>query len=120
MHADNTTAAYGVLRTLIRTTRAAHIATTILRAVWPATGALPLWETLRDSQGARTALAGINAGVVGLLLAALYDPVWTTAIHSRADFGLALASFILLAVWKTFPVFVVAFSAVGSWLLASG
>ena len=83
-------------------------------------GALPLWETVRNRQGARAALAGVNAGVVGLLLAALYDPVWTTAIRSRADFGLALASFILLAFWRVSPVLVVAFSAAGGWLLASG
>jgi chromate transporter len=82
-------------------------------------GALPLWETLRGGQGARAALTGINAGVVGLLLAALYDPVWTSAVGSRADFGLVLASFILLAFWKVSPVLVVAFSAVGGWLLAS-
>ena len=83
-------------------------------------GGLRLWETVRNSQGARAALAGVNAGVVGLLLAALYDPVWTTAIRSRADFGLALASFILLAFWRVSPVLVVAFSAAGGWLLASG
>jgi chromate transporter len=83
-------------------------------------GALPMWGALAGRHDTQAALTGINAGVVGLLLAALYDPVWSSAIHSRADFGLALASFILLAFWKISPVFVVAFSAVGGWLLASG
>src|SRR5699024_8761555 len=49
-------------------------------------GALPFWEDLRRRQGIQTTMAGINAGVVGILLSALYDPVWTSAIHSRADF----------------------------------
>ena len=83
-------------------------------------GALPMWAAQRGRHGTQAALTGINAGVVGLLLAALYDPVWSSAIHSRADFGLALASFILLAFWKISPVLVVAFCAVGGWLLASG
>ncbi len=83
-------------------------------------GALPLWQALRTRHGIQAALSGINAGVVGLLLAALYDPVWTSAIRSRADFGLALAAFVLLAFWKVPPVIVVAFSAAGGWLIASG
>ena len=45
---------------------------------------------LRHRAGIQTAMAGINAGVVGILVSALYDPVWTSAIHSKADFGLAL------------------------------
>jgi chromate transporter len=83
-------------------------------------GALPLWQALRGRRGIQAALSGINAGVVGLLLAALYDPVWTAAIRSRADFGLALAAFILLAFWKISPVVVVVFSALGGWFMASG
>ena len=82
--------------------------------------ALPLWQTLRESRGTRAALTGVNAGVVGLLLAALYDPVWLAAIKSRADFGLALMSFILLAFWKVSPIVVVVFAAVGGWLLSFG
>jgi chromate transporter len=83
-------------------------------------GALPLWETLRSRPGIQAALTGVNAGVVGLLLAALYDPVWTGAIHSRADFGLALTAFVLLAFWKISPIVVVGLSAFGGWLLTSG
>ena len=55
-------------------------------------GALPFWEQLRGSTRARSALAGVNAAVVGLLLAALYQPVWTSAIHQPRDFGLAVAA----------------------------
>jgi chromate transporter len=83
-------------------------------------GALPLWEVLRGRREIQAALTGINAGVVGLLLAALYDPVWTSAIHSRGDFGLALMAFLLLAWWKVSPVIVVALSAAGGWLIAAG
>ena len=59
-------------------------------------GALPFWDSLRRHAGVRPAMAGVNAGVVGLLLSALYDPVWTHAIQGRTDFGLALAAFGLL------------------------
>ena len=63
-------------------------------------------------------MRGINAAVVGLLLAALYHPVWTSAIHAPADFGLALAAFGLLTLWSTSPWLVVAFAAVGGSALA--
>jgi len=66
-------------------------------------GALPFWEPLRRSLHAQAALAGVNAAVVGLLLAALYHPVWTSAIHSGADFGLALAAFVALVFWRAPP-----------------
>src|SRR5262249_1931718 len=56
-------------------------------------GALPFWEGLRRRPGVQAALRGINGAVVGLLLAALYDPVWKSAIQRPADFGLALAAF---------------------------
>ncbi|MCD0417002.1 chromate efflux transporter [Rubrivivax sp. JA1024] len=74
-------------------------------------GALPFWDTLRRRDAVRAAMAGVNAAVVGILLAALYDPVWTTAIGSRADFGLALAAFGLLAWGRVSPVIVVALGA---------
>ena len=66
-------------------------------------GVLPLWQRLRASHRFRSALAGINAAVVGLLLAALYDPVWLSAIHQPADIALALAAFAMLAWWKAPP-----------------
>ena len=81
-------------------------------------GALPFWETLRQRDGIQRAMAGINAAVVGVLLAALYDPVWTSAIRSPADFGLALAAFGLLVYARVSPVLVVALAAVAGWLLA--
>src|SRR5262249_38304626 len=81
-------------------------------------GALPLWEELRRRHKIQAALTGINAGVVGLLLAAFYDPVWTSAIHSHADFGLALIAFVLLAWWKVSPVIGFVLSAAGGWLIS--
>jgi chromate transporter len=66
-------------------------------------GALPLWNALRGRPALRSALAGINAAVVGLLLAAFYDPVWTAAIHTPRDFALALAALLLLQIGKAPP-----------------
>jgi chromate transporter len=81
-------------------------------------GALPFWDALRARPGVQAALRGVNAAVVGLLLAALYTPVWTSAIHGPADFGLALAAFGLLVLWKTPPWLVVVLTAAGAGLLA--
>lgn len=81
-------------------------------------GALPFWEPLRRNPHAQAALAGVNAAVVGLLLAALYNPVWTSAIHSGADFGLALAAFVALMFWRVPPWAVVLACGVGGALLA--
>lgn len=81
-------------------------------------GALPFWEALRQRDGVQRAMGGINAAVVGVLAAALYDPVWTSAIQSKADFGLAVAAFGLLVHGKVSPVVVVALAAVAGWLLA--
>jgi len=75
-------------------------------------GALPFWDVLRQRDAIRNAMAGVNAGVVGILLSALYDPVWTSAIHGRADFGLALAAFGLLVYARISPMLVVLFGAV--------
>lgn len=81
-------------------------------------GALPFWEPLRQRDGVQRAMAGVNAAVVGVLAAALYDPVWTSAIHSKADFGLALGAFGLLVYGRLSPVLVVALAAVAGLLLA--
>lgn len=83
-------------------------------------GALPFWDGLRRHARARAALGGVNAAVVGLLAAALYDPLWTSAIASRADFGLAAAAFAALAFWKVPPWLVVAATAAGGWALGGG
>ena len=82
-------------------------------------GSLPFWDTLRQRQAVQSTLAGINAGVVGILLAALYDPVWTNAVGSRADFGLALAAFGLLVYARWSPLLVVALAAGAGWAMAT-
>jgi chromate transporter len=83
-------------------------------------GALPFWDALRRIGAIQNALLGVNAVVVGLLLAALYDPVWTSAILSPADFGLAIAAFTLLVFWKTPAWLVVILTALGGWVLHAG
>jgi chromate transporter len=82
-------------------------------------GVLPFWDALRTRAAFQAALRGINAAVVGLLLAALYHPVWTSAIHGPADFGLALAAWGLLTRWGVPPWLVVAFAAAGGWALGA-
>src|SRR5262245_25631244 len=81
-------------------------------------GALPFWEELRRRAAAQAALAGVNAAVVGLLLAALYNPVWTAGIASAGDFALAAAAFLLLFMWQTPPWLVVMLCAAGGAALA--
>ncbi len=83
-------------------------------------GAMPFWDALRRVGAVRNALLGVNAVVVGLLLAALYNPVWTSAILSPADFGLALAAFTLLVFWKTPAWLVVILTALSGWALHAG
>ncbi|WP_103733773.1 chromate efflux transporter [Pseudomonas sp. GZJR-8] len=70
-------------------------------------GALPFWANLRKSPRTQAALAGVNAAVVGLLLAALYQPVWTSAIYNVYDVALALLALVALMVWKLPPWLVV-------------
>jgi chromate transporter len=81
-------------------------------------GALPFWEQLRHSSRTQAALAGVNAGVVGLLLAALYNPVWTSAILAPQDFGLALIALVALMFWKAPPWLIVLGSGLIGWLLS--
>jgi chromate transporter len=81
-------------------------------------GALPFWDALRRKEWAQATLRGVNAAVVGLLLAAFYHPVWTSAITGTADFLLGAAAFLLLFVWKTPPWLVVTFCAIGGEALA--
>lgn len=75
-------------------------------------GTLPFWHGLRARSDARAAMAGINAAVVGLLAAALYNPVWVSAVQSSADFAVAAAAFVLLVVWRAPPLLVVLACAV--------
>ena len=78
-------------------------------------GTLPWWNALRRLEPTRRAMLGVNAAVVGLLLAALYDPVWTGGIRSAGDFILAVAAFALLASWKAPPWLVVILGAAAGW-----
>ncbi|MFN7104730.1 MAG: chromate transporter, partial [Pseudorhizobium sp.] len=75
-------------------------------------GVLPFWDRFRRYPLAQAAMRGANAAVVGILGAALYSPVWTSAILAPHDFALALAGFLLLVVWKVPPWIVVALTAV--------
>lgn len=73
---------------------------------------MPFWDRLRERRRVRAALTGINAGVVGLLAAALYHPVWTSAVTSPIAFGVVLAGFTLISAWRVNPVVVVGLCAV--------
>jgi chromate transporter len=77
-------------------------------------GGVPLWRLLRGHPAFQAALRGVNASVVGLLLAALYDPVWTTSVLAPEDFAIAVTAFGLLALWKAPPWTVVVFSALAA------
>ena len=80
-------------------------------------GILPFWDQLRRNLRMQAALAGVNAAVVGLLLAALYQPMWTTAIRGPGDVALALAALVALVFWKLPPWLVVAATAGLGWVL---
>jgi chromate transporter len=74
-------------------------------------GPLPFWDNLRRQTWARSAMRGVNAAVVGLLLAALYNPVWTAGIANGTDFAIAATAFLLLFMWQTPPWLVVVLCA---------
>lgn len=76
-------------------------------------GALPFWDTFRSQRAVQATMRGVNAAVVGLLGAALYTPVWTSAVRSAADFGIVPVGFVLLTVWRAPPLVVVGISALG-------
>ena len=80
-------------------------------------GILPFWNHLRALRPFQAALRGINAAVVGILLAALYQPIWTSAIHAPLDFALSLVAFALLVFWKLPPWLVVLLSALAGLFL---
>lgn len=79
-----------------------------------AVAGVSLWGRLARHARAGAALVGINAAVVGILAAALYDPVWITAIRSGTDVAIAVAGLLLLERWKVPPVAVVATCVVAS------
>jgi len=82
-------------------------------------GALPFWEAMRGTALVQAALKGVNAAVVGLLLAALYHPVWTAGIQNARDFAVAMTAFLLLFMWQWPPWLVVVLSAAAGAALAT-
>jgi chromate transporter len=81
-------------------------------------GTLPFWNTFRQRAGAQAAMRGVNAAVVGILGAALYNPVWINSVSSPRDFAVALTGFILLTVWRAPPLVVVVLGALAGMALA--
>jgi chromate transporter len=81
-------------------------------------GTLPFWDTFRKRAGTQAMMRGVNAAVVGLLGAALYNPVWTSSVKAPGDFGIVLVGFVLLTVWRAPPLVVVMISALGGVALA--
>ncbi|QKS43374.1 chromate efflux transporter (plasmid) [Paenibacillus cellulosilyticus] len=80
-------------------------------------GAMPFWQTLLHHARFRGAVAGINAAVVGILLAAFYDPIWVTAITGAREFALALVLFTMLTYWKL-PIWsIIVAGAIGGMLI---
>jgi chromate transporter len=77
-------------------------------------GALPFWDSLRRRPAVQSALRGVNAAVVGLLLAALYRPVWTSAIFAPQDFAIGIVAFLMLTFWAVPPWLVVVLGALGA------
>jgi chromate transporter len=82
-------------------------------------GALPFWDSLRRRTVVQSALRGVNAAVVGLLLAALYRPVWTSAIFAPQDFAIGTVAFLLLTFWAVPPWLVVILGALGASAVAA-
>src|SRR6516165_6663394 len=80
-------------------------------------GTLPFWDDFRKRTGAQAVMRGVNAAVVGLLGAALYNPVWTSSVKTPGDFAIALVGFVLLTVWRAPPLLVVVVSALGGMVL---
>lgn len=80
-------------------------------------GTLPFWDVLRRKAKVQGALTGVNAAVVGILAAALYQPIWTTTIHNVYDFSLGILLFGLLVCWKVSPWIVVILGALGGMLI---
>lgn len=81
-------------------------------------GALPFWDQLRARADAQAIMRGVNAAVVGILAAALYDPLWKNAILNWTDLALALAAFLLLTIAKMPPLLVVVATTVAAVALA--
>ena len=78
-------------------------------------GALPFWQQLRHAPRVQRALMGVNAGVVGILAAALYTPVFTDGITSIPALAVAVAAFVALLMWKVPPWVVVIAAGLIGW-----
>jgi len=81
------------------------------------TGLLPFWERIRGNRGAKRALAGTNATVVGLLIAAFYNPVWISAVVSTEAVAFAVIAFLFLQIWKLPPWALVIASGFAGWVI---
>src|SRR6185437_8038474 len=81
-------------------------------------GMLPFWEAFRKHTWAPAAVRGVNAAVVGILAAALYQPLWTSTVVTPRDFAVALVGFVLLTAWRAPPLLVVVVGALGGIALA--
>ena len=81
-------------------------------------GVLPFWDVLRGNPKVASALMGVNASVVGILIAALYHPIWTSSISSPLDFSLAAILFSMLVYWKWPPWLVVFTGAAGGFIIS--
>jgi chromate transporter len=82
-------------------------------------GTLPFWDAFRKRAGAQAMMRGVNAAVVGLLGAALYNPVWISSVKAPGDVAIALVGFVLLTAWRAPPLAVVATSAIGGIVLTA-
>src|SRR5690625_4433779 len=82
-------------------------------------GTLPFWDSLRSNPKIKGALMGVNATVVGILISALYQPIWTSSILAPIDFALAAVLFSMLVFWKLPPWVIVLTGALGGLFLPS-
>ncbi|MEH7250341.1 chromate transporter [Neobacillus niacini] len=81
-------------------------------------GTLPFWDSLSRNPKIKGALMGVNAAVVGILIAAFYDPIWTSSILAPIDFALAAILFCMLAYWKLPPWVIVITGTIGGYLIS--
>jgi chromate transporter len=79
---------------------------------------LSLWSRLAHVNGAQAILAGVNASVVGILGAALYNPVWVSGVRTGADAAVAITGSVLLARWRAPPIAIVVMCALASAAIA--
>lgn len=81
-------------------------------------GTLPFWDNLRRNPKVKGALLGVNAAVVGILISAFYQPIWTSSILAPIDFALAAVLFSMLVYWKLPPWMIVITGVVGGTLMS--